>query len=195
MAALAQMARIDIDIYKKILPFFWAYGGDIFDANGKATLNSEANVKGLEDYVQLAKTGVIESQRHLDAAFAQGKIGFWISGSWLIDKISRENPSLDYQIIQMPGAGQNKGVSFAGGEYLAISAKSEKKELAQKLIKFLAEGVNAVEFCKRINEAGFPADKNFTNDPAFAKNKGKLIFCGTVAKFKNDARSSKMVRY
>lgn len=146
-------------LYKKILPFFWSNGGDIFDARGKLVLNSYQNVSALEKYVELSRYGMIETQRHLDEMFVQGKIGFWISGSWLMKKIHEGNPKLEYSVSLIPGMGSSS-MSFAGGEYIAINKLSKKQELAGKLLKFLTKEENVVSFCKSIPEAGFPASKS-----------------------------------
>jgi multiple sugar transport system substrate-binding protein len=146
-------------LYKKILPFFWSNGGDIFDSRGTLVLNSSQNVAALEKYVELSRYGMIETQRHLDEMFVQGKIGFWISGSWLMKKIHEGNPKLEYSVSLIPGMGASS-MSFAGGEYIAINKLSKKQELAEKLLKFLTKEENVVSFCKSIPEAGFPASKS-----------------------------------
>lgn len=171
-------------LYKKIVPMFWTFGGDIFDSKGKPVINSQANIEALQMYIDLSHVGMIETQRQLDAAFAQGKIGFWFSGAWLIDKIKNENPSLNYGISPIPGKINSPGVSFAGGEYLAVSVNSKKKSLAEKFVQFLTDGSNSLKICKKINEAGFPADKRFFKDSYFASNPSKSVFASQLANSK-----------
>lgn len=163
-------------LYKKILPFFWSYGGEIFDKNGKLVLYSNANARALAMYVELSKAGMIETQRQLDAAFIQGKIAFWISGSWMLEKIKNENPKLNFGVSKLPGVETFPGFSFAGGEYIAINAKTKKVDLARTFAKYITDGANTIEFCKKVNEAGFPADKKYYNDPFFAKSEYKKVF-------------------
>lgn len=168
-------------LYKKILPFMWSFGGDVFDQNGRLVLYSQENVAALSYYAELSKAGMIETQRQLDAAFIQGKISFWISGSWLVEKIKNENPKLNFGVSLLPGKEPFKGISFAGGEYLAISAQSKKKDLALKFAKFLTDGKNAVEFSAAVSEAGFPADKKYYNDKSLLKNEYKAAFAQQLA--------------
>ncbi len=170
-------------LYKKFLPFVWGNGGDIFGADGKPTLNSPENIEALNMYITLARFGRIETQRELDAAFVQGKIGFWFSGGWLTQKIEAGNPQLDYGVATVPGM-KRVGMSFAGGEYLAVNAKSGKAALAEKLVRFLADGANTIKFCKNVAEAGFPADTAYFHDPYFttAKNRGAFAEQLTLAK-------------
>ncbi|OGU58457.1 MAG: hypothetical protein A2X64_08600 [Ignavibacteria bacterium GWF2_33_9] len=163
-------------LYKKVVTFLWSNGGEIFDAQGLPTINDSKNVGALDFYVMLSKNGFLETQRQIDAAFVQGKIAYWISGAWLITKIKNENPSLNYDICEIPQLYGKQGISFAGGEYLAISKQSKKTVLAKKFLEFMTNGKNSVEFCKRINEAGFPADKNYFQDEYFRQNPAKMIF-------------------
>ena len=163
-------------LYKKILPMFWTFGGDIIDSTSKPIVNSLSNINALNVYIQLSRAGIIETQRQLDTYFSQGKIGFIFSGAWLLKKIERENPDLDYGVSLMPRYLLNQGISFLGGEYLSINQKSTKKELGLKLIKFLSNGQNALNLAKRIDEAGFPADKNYINSEELLKNPKKAVF-------------------
>ena len=161
-------------LYKKILPFMWTYGGDVFDAQGKPILNSPENIQALSVYAQLARAGFVETQRQLDAAFVQGKIALWNSGSWLSKKIYA-NKALKAQPI-MPGVHGQSGVSFAGGEYLAVSASTKNTQHARDLVLFLTKGSTAVRFCAQISEAGFPAEKASFSDSVLIADPIKALF-------------------
>lgn len=163
-------------LYKKIVPMFWTYGGSIIDSAGNFTINSPQNIAALNMYANLSRVGIIETQRQIDAAFVQGKVAFWFSGGWLIEKIMNENPALEFGVANMPGINGNPGISFAGGEYLAVSKMSKKKTLAEKFIKFMTDGKNSINFCKKVSEAGFPADAKYFADSWFAQNQYKSVF-------------------
>ena len=168
-------------LYKKILPFFWSYGGDVLDANGRPVVNSLANVEALSMYVQLSRAGMIETQKQLDGQFAQGHLAFWNSGGWLADKIGKENPLLEYSVMPLPSARAGApGISFAGGEYLAISAASEQKTLAHAFITYLTNAKNALAFCKQVTEAGFPAAKEGFNDSYFVSHPIRKVFAAQL---------------
>lgn len=162
-------------LYKKILPFMWTFGGDVLDAKGRPVLNSPENVKALSTYAQLARAGFVETQRQLDAAFVQGKIALWNSGSWLTKKING-NTSLKVTPMLMPGLNGQPGLSFAGGEYLAVSATTKNTQRARDLVLFLTKGATAVKFCSKVPEAGFPADKGSYSDPALTADPVKAVF-------------------
>ncbi len=162
-------------LYKKILPLMWTYGGDVLDRDGRPTLSSSANIAALEMYARLARTGMIETQRQLDAAFLQGKIGMWNSGSWLLKKIDA-TPGLRVRPVPQPGLGSRPGISFAGGEYLAVSATTANTQMAREFVEFLVKGANAVRFCKAVPEAGFPADSAYARDQALLVHPMKAVF-------------------
>ncbi|MBU3678604.1 MAG: extracellular solute-binding protein [Candidatus Kapabacteria bacterium] len=162
-------------LYKKILPFMWSCGGDILDAKGRCVLNSPENVRAFALYAEFARTGMTETQRQLDATFIQGKIGVWNSGSWLIKKI-RSAKTLSVEAIPFPGVDGRPGVSFAGGEYLASSAASKQRPLAEKLITYLVSAQTAKKFCMSIPEAGFPAAVAAYDDPGLINDPLKAVF-------------------
>lgn len=163
-------------LYKKIVSMFWSNRGAILNAKGEPEINSKANIEALEMYVKLSQAGYIETQKYLDNAFTQGKIGFLISGSWLLNKIEKTNPELNFTIALMPGFDEKAGISFAGGEYLAISEQSDNKDIAIKFLNYMTDGINSLEFCKNVDAAGFPADENYYQDEFFLDHPNKEIF-------------------
>jgi ABC-type glycerol-3-phosphate transport system substrate-binding protein len=177
-------------LYKKILSFFWSAGGDVFDAQGRPVLNTPRNVAALEAYISLARCGFVETQRQLDNMFLRGNLGFVVSGSWLLDKIEKENPTLNFSTSVVPAITTNTAhalnpdslhVSFAGVQYVAMNAKSPHPELAKKFIRYLTDGKTTLNFCKTSNETGFPADKNYMNDPYFAAFPHRQTFAKQLA--------------
>jgi ABC-type glycerol-3-phosphate transport system substrate-binding protein len=151
-------------LYKKILPFFWSNGGALLDASGAPVVNSPQNVQALQMYLDLARAGGFDMQKQLDQSFMEGKVGYWISGSWLVDRIAKDNPKLNYGIAVMPKFAGGAPVSFAGGEYLAIDGASENKDAAKKLVAFLSSPEEALAFCKALPGGMTPADLSTEND-------------------------------
>lgn len=171
-------------LYKKIVNMFWTYGGEIIDSAGNPAIYSPENVRALDMYAALARNGRVDTQQKLDKDFTLGKLGLWVSGGWLVEKIRNENPGLNYGIAKVPGvmaedmAGPrlSPGISFAGGEYLAVNSGSKSKGLALKLVKYLTSGENALEFCEQITEAGFPADKEFYSSERLISDPARAVF-------------------
>ncbi|MCS6966314.1 MAG: extracellular solute-binding protein [Candidatus Kapabacteria bacterium] len=168
-------------LYKKVLPLIWSFGGDVLAHHGTTTLSHPAVVDAVRFYVRLAQTGLIETQRQLDDAFLQGKLGFWISGAWLAEKLRQQPPTWEYAITPLPGRHPDTpGISFAGGEYLAISAASPRKNLALELVRFLTDGEQAVRFCRAVTEAGFPADQRFLHDSVLLQTPYRRVFAAQL---------------
>lgn len=163
-------------LYKKLVTMFWSNGGSLENERGEIQFASDLNAQALEKYVELSNLGIIETQKHIEPLFTQGKIGFWISGSWLLDKIKKDNPALDFGVALCPGMNGNEGIAFAGGEYLAVTKKSPNQKLAKEFIRYMTDGVTAMGFCKSISDAGYPADQRYFNDPYFnSKPERKIL--------------------
>jgi multiple sugar transport system substrate-binding protein len=147
-------------LYKKFLPFVWSCRGSIVQ-DGKIMLDNPDVLKALEFYGELARCGRVETQRHLEDAFCEGKIGFVISGGWLLKRL-RENPPLfEYQLSPMiPERRGDPAISFAGGEYLVIPLKSSRKNMARKLMEVMIREANIRALIDSVG-FGFPPQRNF----------------------------------
>lgn len=167
-------------LYKKIVTFLWSYGGDLIDKKGNFVLNSKQNKLAISKYKEFMLYGKLENQRNLDNEFIQGNLGFLISGAWIIEKIQNENQNLSYGVMTLPEVVydkfRQKGISFAGGEYLAVTRAGQRKKLSEELIRYLTNGEVAIEFCKKIPEAGFPANKKYFNDEFYLNQPIRKVF-------------------
>lgn len=169
-------------VYKRVLPIMWSNGGDVLSAKGKPILNNPGNVEALESYVALVPHGIIESAKQLDKLFIQGKLGFWVSGPWLLEKIPKEQSSLNFGLALVPGMKEGTGLSFTGGDYLAISKNSKKRAKALRLIQFLTAGKQTMRLCRLSITAGIPADLEGQKDPFFSTIKGFSVFIDQLGK-------------
>jgi len=140
-------------LYKKFLPFLWSNGGQVLSANGdSAKLDTPESIEALEYYLGLCDCGLIESQRRLEEYFREGRIGFVVSGGWLLRRLQLNPPPFEYRLAGFFTPSGDTGISFFGGEYLAIGANSKKIEVSKKLAAFLARKENSQELC---DAAGF----------------------------------------
>lgn len=160
-------------LYKKFLPFLWGNGGKILsDDNSICLINSKEVKEALNFYLELSKPGLFDTQRRLGEAFVQGKIGFLISGGWLLRDIQKNNPSLNFGVTLMPKPEINRGTSasFAGGEFLVVNQKTNYPQEALKLVRFLTRLDNCLELCKAIgtpspSDTAAVYDSYYQNDP------------------------------
>jgi len=163
-------------LYKKFLPFFWGNGGKILSQDQKSSdINSPGGKEALGFYKKLTQQGTIDTQRMLDENFKQNKIGFLISGGWLLHDIQKNLPDLKFGVCLIPKSEKGTHSSFAGGEFLVISKKSENPEAAKKFIQHLIKLENSLKFCKAIGSA-IPSAKGSELDPYYQNNKYLLVF-------------------
>ncbi|HKK21657.1 MAG TPA: extracellular solute-binding protein [candidate division Zixibacteria bacterium] len=157
-------------LYKKFLPFFWSNDAQIFSDDGKYCLiASDKAVYALTFYKQLNDScGYVDTQRGIEDAFLNGKIGFILSGDWLLKRIEKEHRKINLMATLMPGQ-KFPGKSFLGGEFLAINAASKNADAAQKFIKYMTSPENQVKFCKA-NRSANPSSLKAQQDPYFKSN-------------------------
>lgn len=163
-------------LYKKFLPFFWSGGGQLFSDDGKyCLLASDHGIEALRLLQQMHDTsGLVGDQRTIEDAFVAGRLGFVMSGEWLVKRITKENPALPYFTTMVPGR-EFPGKSILGGELLAINAATKQKELAVAFVRHCNSPANQLRFCKAAFSAG-PSNKLTQADPFFTSNPNLLIF-------------------
>jgi len=165
-------------LYKKFLPFLWGNGGKILNEDGtECLINSTEGIEALEFYKKLVQAGTIENQRMLDEAFMQGKIGFLISGGWLLKEIKKNYPQLNFGVALIPKPAENKGnsSSFAGGEFLMINKKTKHLEQAKRFVEFMTRPENSLKLCQAIGSS-FPSAKEALSDTSYQNNEHLKIF-------------------
>lgn len=174
-------------LYKKVMPFLWSAKGRILTDDGRyCVISSQQNVEALKYYKQLHECcGYVANQRGIEDAFLDGKIGMIISGDWLLKRIETENRKIEFGTSVIPGpdptfgTGRNitasgktdiyPGVSFMGGEFLAVSAASKHREAALALIDFVTSPENQIRFCKA-NRSANPSSRRAQEDEYFQSN-------------------------
>jgi multiple sugar transport system substrate-binding protein len=129
-------------LFKKFMPFAWGNGGRILsDDLTAAVFDSPENRAALDYYLSLRASGLMAAQDTLDREFKAGRLGFEISGAWLLKSIPRDAPALRYGVALVPRPGLDRGThaSFAGGEVLVSFRQSKRPEAALRLARFLTE--------------------------------------------------------
>lgn len=168
-------------LYKKFLPFFWSFDAQLFsDDNRYCLIASDNAIGSLLMYKDMHDNcAYVSNQRGIEDAFLNGKIGFILSGDWLLKRIEQEKRKINFSVGLFPGI-KLPGRSFLGGEILCVNNASKKKEAALRFLKFFSSPANQLKFCKA-NHTSTPssktaqADDYFTNDPnlvAFNKQVG-----------------------
>jgi len=163
-------------LYKKFLPFFWSNKAQIFTDDGRyCVISSDYAIKALEYYFELHdRTGYVANQRGIEDAFLDGKVGFIISGDWLLKRIKKEKRNINFFTTLIPGP-KFPGKSFMGGEFLSVNKKSKNKETALKFIDFITSGYNQLQFCQA-NMSANPSNKHTQTDDYFQTDDNLLVF-------------------
>ncbi len=157
-------------LYKKYLPFFWSSEAQIFTDDGRfCVVASDPAISALKIYKELHDScGYVADQRGIEDAFLQGRIGFILSGDWLLKRIESEKPDFPLVSTLMPGT-KLPGRSFLGGEFLAVNAASKNKDAAVKFIRFVTSAENQLKFCKA-NRSANPSSVQAQSDEYFSSN-------------------------
>nr|WP_211193689.1 extracellular solute-binding protein [Pyxidicoccus fallax] len=123
-------------------PFLFGFGGELFDASGRALFDtpgmtkSLAFVKKLQDdrYLPQEVSGAL-----VKSLFNDGRAAMVISGPWFAGEVS---PAVDYRVVALPVVSET-GIPlkpFLGVEAAFVSAQSKQGEKAQQLARFLSTG-------------------------------------------------------
>lgn len=165
-------------LFKKFMPFAWGNGGDILDSTlTHSVVASPQNIEALRFYLTLKPYSLLDRQEMLDEAFTRGRLGFTISGPWMLRKLPTSAPELNFEPILMPRPAEGKGTpaSFAGAEVLGIFRGSKEKSAALTLARFLVREENAMPLYVATGNA-FPAAVAAQQDSYFVSHPRDKVF-------------------
>jgi multiple sugar transport system substrate-binding protein len=165
-------------LFKKFMPFAWGNGGAILDSTGtRSVVASRENLEALRFLLSLKPYSLLDRQEMLDQAFSRGRVGFTISGPWLLRTLPDTAPDLDFDVALMPrpAAGRGTPASFAGAEVLGIFRGSGRKAAALRLARFLVRPENAMPLYVATGNA-FPAAAGAAADEYFVSHPRDRVF-------------------
>ena len=154
-------------------PHVWAAGADILSADGRtATIDTPELRAVLGLYNQMWKDGSIHPTSRSGngsdavAAFASGKVGVLMTGSYIVNLLTSQYPDVNFGIVPIsgPDGGQS---SFAGGDALTLmkGISAEKKAVAEAFVDFYMQPAQQVFITK---ESGMPPRTDVA-DEAYAQ--------------------------
>lgn len=141
-------------------PYLKAFGGGIFATkpNGdydatQVIVNSAGSIKGATALQALGAAKVLSTNvdgTNVDALFDTGKVPFYITGPWAIDKAKKAN--INYAISPLPTlAGGGAMQPFLGVQMFYVSAQAKNAAFAQE---FVLNYVPREDFQVALFEAG-----------------------------------------
>lgn len=124
--------------------YFYAAGGEFFDANGKCTVNSPAGVKALEFMLQLAlKDKVVQDgfmaqdRKESHPIFMGGKAAYVMIGAWADTEYNKMNADWDIEYMQIPPFAGNDPAPLIVTDSIALYKDGKNLEGIGKFIDFL----------------------------------------------------------
>ncbi|HEX7077194.1 MAG TPA: extracellular solute-binding protein [Candidatus Eisenbacteria bacterium] len=120
-----------------------AFGGGVFDAQRKPTLNSPANVRSFQLLMKWLDTDRIlpaePSTALITSLFNEGKAAIVFSGPWFLGEVSK---TVDYGLAPLPSVVEAGGAPMRPWmtvEGVYIAAPSKNKDAAYDFAKFLTD--------------------------------------------------------
>lgn len=158
------------------MPFFWQAGGEILDDAGSFTLDSDACVDALSFYDSFFEEGLTPpsvSDVPVEAAFANGDVGSFISGPWMRGVVT--DAGADPATWTVAGQPKNAtATSFVGGANLAVFEQSDNKPAAWAFIEYLSRPEVQVKWFETVSD--LPAVQSAWDDPVLADDEFVAAF-------------------
>ena len=168
-------------------------GGTILDStNKKATFNSAAGVKALEEYKKWADLGLYWGDDQGDssgiAGIKDGRLAMFINGPYMMGVIKDGAPEQagKWAVTAAPTPADGQPASYLGGTGLAIAKGAKHKDLAWKFIQFLLEpnqqlGVATYAGAAPATTAALESPELTKPDPYFGNQAPFDVFKTTLA--------------
>jgi arabinogalactan oligomer/maltooligosaccharide transport system substrate-binding protein len=129
------------------LPFIYSEGGDLLNVDQKKIiLNAPEAVKGLQDAIDLVKSGAAKTDTTTDTynnmmtAFKDGKVAMILNGPWSVPDIKTGKAFSDptnLGIAPPPAGSSGKTGTPVGGHNYVIYSQSKVKDAAAEFIKYM----------------------------------------------------------
>ena len=142
-------------------PHVWAAGADLLSEDGRtATIDTPALRDTLALYNQMWNDGTIHPTSRSGngsdavAAFASGKVGVLMTGSYIVNLLTSQYPDVNFGIVPISGPDGGKS-SFAGGDALTLikGITPERKKIAEAFVDFYMQPEQQVFITQ---ESGMP---------------------------------------
>lgn len=160
-----------------LVPFLGAFGGSVFDASGKPTLNTDAMKSALSFIKQLKYTDAImpneADYNGADGLFKSGKAAFIINGDWTLGAYAdllKDDLGLG-PIPAVPGG--SPGKPYVAGAFFMVGAQvaddADKLAVISDFVKWSTDKTNSIAMVKALKRlpgnAEAIADAVVTSDP------------------------------
>jgi multiple sugar transport system substrate-binding protein len=160
-------------------PWLWQAGGDTLSADGQdVAFDSPEGVEAAQFYVNLAQKYAPPDYLASDSwngrvAFATGKVGMYIAGSWFAGQMLSEFPDIEGKWATAPlPKGPAGCATTLAGDSLVMLGSTQQRDAAWLWIEFLSRPENMATWT--IGEPTttlLPPRESLLNSPQLAKDK------------------------
>ncbi|NED97702.1 sugar ABC transporter substrate-binding protein [Phytoactinopolyspora alkaliphila] len=154
--------------WQMFMPFFWQQGGEIVDDSGAFTLDSPACVDAMtyyNSYFEEELTPRQESDVPIESQFADGEVGAFISGPWMVGIVDEAGADPDaWTVAHQPV--EQSGTSFVGGANLGVFSDSDNKPAAWAFVEYVSQPEVQATWYETVN--ALPAVQAAWDDPALS---------------------------
>ena len=144
-----------------------AFGGSVFDKDGKLVVNSPANVAALNQMMSwYKKDGILPtepSEALIASMFNEGKAAMVINGPWFVGDIDKKI-NVGFALLPVVDATKKPMRPWMTIEGAYVAASSSKKETAYELAKFLTSEEAGLVLA--VEGRQLHTNKNVYNNPA-----------------------------
>ncbi|HOM01248.1 MAG TPA: sugar ABC transporter substrate-binding protein [Acetivibrio sp.] len=160
LAALGMPGKNDWNVVHNFSWWVYGAGGDFVSEDSlKATFSSDAALKGIKFYSELAVEGLMDmpslekNTGDIESGFKSGAYATSFLGPWNIanmrkEKDKGESDMIDKTGVTMVPAGPEGRFAFLGGSNISMFNSSKNKEAAFELLKYLATKECQVAYSK-----------------------------------------------
>lgn len=148
-------------IVSDFLPLFWAQGGQIFDDNWKAQIDSDAGRQALDTYIGLLAVGENYENTDIVGSVSEGRAAMALGWpSWFI---KGETASADYAVIPSKASSDAQSVptGMIGNWMMGVAANSHNPELAAEFLSFITSSDTQKQM---VEHGGVPTRKSVYQD-------------------------------
>ena len=154
--------------WQTFMPFFWQAGGEIVDEENNFTLDSEACVEAMAFYDSFFEAGLAQptvSDLPVEAQFADGNVGAFISGPWMIGIVTDAGADPEtWTVAHQPT--NVAGTSFVGGSNLGVFEQSDNQAAAWAFVEYLSRPEVQVTWYETVSD--LPSVQAAWDDEALA---------------------------
>ena len=166
-------------VFATIASWLCSLDGQIMTRNGVSVLDSDKNYEAMGTYVELARIGLMETQRQLERMFLDGKLAMLYANASLIEPLGSAGLDYTYAMVGPSDISVRPPSAVVYSISACLTSACRSKVAAQRCVRGLRKLLTGPSVI------GFPTTTKYWKSPAFRHaNRDSLlqasIFSGTA---------------